>query len=409
MKRNFLLMLLLTLLPLVSWAATDLSQAKLSVRNVPYGTAALVAGNAQQEQQNVPANPGSDFRTSWDRDLVLGTDFTWDQKYYSNQACTTEVTDLATAPVGTYYVKFVGIEFFQGEVVCPFQILKKKLYVSVNGAIEETDAGLSAGKLFTTFGVPFDLDDIEGIVDHTPLVNDEKLEDVVEGEITAITTEETDANANDEGQALPDANPYTATLEGLTSQNYEIICVNPFYIKQKNITDGEGLTFALPVKSATYNGEIQEAAYEITYAGATLVQGEDFTVSYGPENKLTTFGEGDDRVTGPVNVYDYATVITGTGNFTGSYPNETLEEEDYDAETFVWSIKPYGLTIITKNQTKVYNGQPGLPSGARDVAYEVLLPYHLSNYDGLGLDHIELTPQDKDEAGEYTISANIQA
>ena len=411
-------MLLLTLLPMAIWAAEPLSKAKMSVRNVPYGTQALVAGNAEvidedeEEDPDAPANPESDFRTSWDRDLVLGTDFTWNGKYYSDQACTTEVTDLATAPVGYYYVKFVGINFFEGEVVCPFQILKAPLYVSVVGGITATGNTYVGGNLFTTFGIPVDVTDLE-IEDVKGLVNDEELDDVVSGEITAITSEETNANCkpgSDEGdvEVLNGASAYAVTITGLEADNYEIICVDDLWIMQKDITDGEGLTFALPVKSATYNGEIQEAAYEITYAGATLVQGEDFTVSYGPENKLTTFGEGDDQVTGPVNVYDYATVITGTGNFTGSYPNETLEEEDYDAETFVWSINQVGLTIITLDQTKMYDGLDGLPSYAEGKAYEVLLPYGLEDErDNVGLQFISLTPTDKKEVGKYTISSTI--
>jgi hypothetical protein len=385
MKRNFLLMLLLTLLPMAIWAAEPISSVKLAVADVPYGTEELTQAN---------------FLANWDTGLVFGTDVIWDGKIYSENG--TLVEDLATAPVGKYYVTFTGGRYYEGTVNVNFKILKQKLYVSVNGEIVETDAGLSAGNLFTTFGVPFDLDDIEGVEDVEGLVNDEEFDDVVEGEITAITTEETDANADDAGHAFLGANPYTATLEGLTSQNYEIICVNPFYIKQKNISDGEGLTFLLDPKSATFNGEVQEPVYQITYGNAVLVQGEDgdFTVTY-PE-------EGQD-FDGPVNVGNYPTAIVGHGNFIGTY-TEVEQIDDSDpvyGENFVWSIKPYGLTIITKNQTKVYNGQPGLPSNAQDVAYEVLLPYHLSNYNGLGLESIELTPQDKDEVGEYTISANI--
>ena len=408
-------MLLLTLLPLVSWAAKDLSVAKLSVRNVPYGTAGLVAGNAVIIDDDGPQGQevviASDFRTSWDQELVLDQDFTWNGKYYSDQACTTEVTNLATAPVGYYYVKFVGINFFEGTVVCPFQILKQKLYVSVNGGITEaeTETGWTAGDLFTTFGVPFDLDDIEGVEGVKGLVNDEKFDEVVEGEITAITTEETDANADDLGQVIPGANPYTATLEGLTSQNYEIICVNPFYIKKKNISDGEGLTFSLPIKSATYNSHVQGPAYKITYGNAVLVQGKDgdFTVSY-PEYV------DDEDFEGPVKVGEYKTVIEGHGNFTGKYP--AAEADEYGEDPFLWTISQVGLTIITLDQTKMYNGSKDLPSTAEDKAYKVLLPYGVeeSELDDVGLDDIQLSGNDSPDVkwnGEnvdsYTISANI--
>ena len=437
MKRNFLLMLLLTLLPMTIWAATDLSKAKLSVRNVPYGTAGLVAGNAVEivepgDDEDEPAGPESDFRTSWDRDLVLGTDFTWNGKIYSDQACTTEVTNLATAPVGYYYVKFVGIGFFEGEVVCPFQILKKKLYVSVKGDIIEEEVseqvvGFTGEWISTTYGEPFDLDDIEGIVDYEGLVNDEDFEDVVKGEITAVTTEETNANASpanvDRGFIPFDANNgdpddpqvggyvdgYVATLVGLTSDNYEIVCVNPLYIVQKDISDGEGLTFLLDPKFATYNSKVQEPAYKITYGNAVLKQGGedgDFTVSYPDYVE-------DDDFEGPVAVGEYETAIVGQGNYCGTYPAEDAELSEEEAANFVWEIKPVGLTIITHPQTKVYDGNKSLVyteegelDGTDDEkqAYAVLYPYGVEEPIGT----ITVAPKDcNGNVGTYDIKVTV--
>ena len=183
MKRNFLLMLLLTLLPLVSWAAEPISSVKLSVENVPYGTPALTQAN---------------FRASWDNNLTYGTDILWNGKYYSDEACTTEVTDLATAPVGTYWVRFDGDRYYKGSVAKPFEVKKAPLYVSVVvDQLTQTDAapGWAGGTLKTTYGVPFDKTG-KSIKAYVGLQNGELFKDVVTGTLTAITCEQTNANAH---------------------------------------------------------------------------------------------------------------------------------------------------------------------------------------------------------------------
>ena len=393
MKRNFLLMLLLTLLPLVSWAAEPISSVKLSVSNVPYGTQELTQAN---------------FLASWDNDLAYGTDILWNGKYYSDEACTTEVTDLATAPVGTYWVRFDGDRYYKGSVAKPFDVTKAPLYVSVVvNQLSVTDAapGWAGGILTTTYGVPFDVTG-KKILAWKGLQNEEEFKDVVSGTLTGIVCEETDANANDQGVALGGKSAYTATLTGFTSTNYELVCVDEAWIMQKNISDGEGMTFNLEPAFTTYNGKIQDAAYTITYAGQTLVQAtrnkqneisalNDFTVSYkvatlDNDKKIKGVTGGD--ISDPIDANVYATQIQGQGNFTGTYPADptVTTTSEYGKAPFVWTIKQAGLTIIALDQTKVYDGTTNLPHvytstnpteaqlAENNLAVNILFPYGTS-------------------------------
>ena len=400
MRKHFLILMLLALLPLVSWAAEPLTSAKLSVRNITYGTEALAPGEQTNE---------GDFRSSWDRDLVLGTDFTWDGKIYSDEACTTVVTNLATAPVGNYYVKFVGKEFFEGPVTCKFQILKAPLYVTIlaDEISGDSPEDYTGGKLFATYGEAFDVTGLE-IKNVKGLVNEEEFDDVVSGSLTGVTVEETDANAKlasteADVQLIEGKAAYTATLLGFTSANYELVCVDEFYIKQKDISDGDGLTFALDPNFTTYNGKVQDAQYTITYAGMTLAQAErdkdgniskanDFSVSY----KVATLDD-DNKITGvtgdavnPINANVYATQIVAAenGNYAGTYPADDAAE--YTKDPFVWTIKQAGLTIIALDQEKVYDGTATLPH----------------NYDGTFEDGADEEVVAKQEA-ENALAVNI--
>ena len=437
MRKHFLILMLLTLLPLAGWAAEPLSSVKLSVANVTYGTAAL--------------DPDEDFLASWDNNLKYGLDVIWDEKIYSNQACTTEVTDLATASVGTYYVKFTGGHYYEGTSVCQFRVLKAPLYVSILGNI--TGAGTDTepyvgGNLLTTYGEAFDITDLK-IEDVEGLQNEEDFEDVVSGSLTAVTVTETNANATatstaDNVATLTNAKAYQATLSSFTSTNYELVCVDNFYIKQKNISDGEGLVFALNPNFTTYNGKIQDAAYTITYKGETLVQatrdknGEidknnDFTLSYkvctwtqDPNTlKKTITGVDGNALDAVKDANIYATQIEGHGNFTGTYPAEEpiTATSVYGKDPFVWTIKQAGLTIIALDQTKVYDTNTKLPhkytaltgnespaaaaaiQAENNLVVTVLWPYGIGQDEANSImQNISVTTNAKSDVDDYTIT-----
>ena len=444
MRKHFLILMLLTLLPLAGWAAEPLSSVKLSVANVTYGTAALDSEH--------------DFLASWDNNLQYGLDVIWDGKIYSDQACTTEVPELATASVGTYYVKFTGGRYYEGTSVCQFRVLKAPLYVSIlsNNITGGGDAPYFGGNLLTTYGEAFDITDLK-IVAVKGLQNEEEFEDVVSGSLTAVTVTETNANATDLSTAdnvtkLANAKAYQATLSSFTSTNYELVCVDSFYIKQKNISDGEGLVFALNPNFTTYNGKIQDAAYTITYKGETLVQAtrkkdgtidknNDFTVSYkvcisttDPNTlKKTITGVTGDALDRVINANIYATQIEGQGNFTGTYPSDAeaiTATSVYGNDPFVWTIKQAGLTIIALDQTKVYDTNTNLPhnytaptfdtngnditpaavKAENNLVVTVLWPYGIGQAEADSImAHIAVATNAQSDVNDYTITPSCTA
>ena len=436
MRKHFLILMLFALLPLAGWAAEPLSSVKLSVANVTYGTATL--------------NPTTDFLASWDANLVYGTDVIWDEKIYSNQACTTEVTDLATASVGTYYVKFTGGHYYEGTSVCQFRVLKAPLYVSILGNVTVSGNRYVGGNLLTTYGEAFDITDRK-IEDVKGLKNEEDFEDVVSGSLTAVTVTETNANATATSIAtnvtkLANAKAYQATLSSFTSTNYELVCVDSFYIKQKDISDGEGLVFALNPNFTTYNGKIQDAEYTITYKGETLVQAtrkkdgtidktNDFKLSYkactweqDPNTlKKTITGVTGDALPAVTDANIYATQIVGQGNFTGTYPAEDAitATSVYGNDPFVWTIKQAGLTIIALDQTKVYDTTTDLPhhytapefdtdgnettapavKAENNLVVTVLWPYGIGQTEANNImQHVTVATNAKSDVNDYTIT-----
>ena len=122
MRKNFLILMLLSLLPLAGWAQTSMDDVNFSVSSVPYGTAAL--------------NPATQFLVTYDVTLSKDTHYTWDEKYYSDEDCTSEIT-LATADVGTYYVKIEGMSMFVGEKVQSFEVTKRPINVSLIAGLEK--------------------------------------------------------------------------------------------------------------------------------------------------------------------------------------------------------------------------------------------------------------------------------
>ena len=117
MRKNFLLLFLMALLPLASWAG-DLGQATVVVDDVYYGSqepTLRVAING------IPLVEGED------------EDYTWNGLYYTNAECSGDgFESLKDAPIETVlYVKVVGAEKQTGFAIGSFKVKKAPLKLKV--------------------------------------------------------------------------------------------------------------------------------------------------------------------------------------------------------------------------------------------------------------------------------------
>jgi hypothetical protein len=359
MKKHFLL-LLMAFFSLTGFAATDINEVNFSVGNVPYGTAAI--------------NPATKFLVTYDITLVKDTHYTWDGKYYSDEACTTEVT-LATAPVGTYYVKIEGKDAFNGSKVGSFNVEKATVTV-----------GLLAGltKVFGAADPALTDDNIDWAHAVGFVAPDTKT--VFSGSLTYTY----------ESQNI--GGPYALNVTGLTADNYTLKVTGGITITAKPITAAMITAAEL---SKIYKGAAYTAAdVTVTVKDGTtpLVAGTDFEVGLYSDAALTTPATPTD-----VNTYYLGITEKAGANYSvaGPLAAGTLE------------ITKAGLTVRALAQTKVYNASLALPSSAVGTAFEVLGALGGDDIDGDGekttFENVTLSGNTSANAGEYTITPNIDA
>ena len=336
--------MLMALLPLAGWAATDMSEVNFSVGNVTYGgTAAPV------------------FLVTYDVTLNTTDHYTWDGKYYSDADCEIEAADengsaytISTLPVNTYYVKIEGKNMFEGTKIQSFQVNKAPLSIKINGGTA----------LHTVYGTPYTVTTpiTYEAADANQLKNSESFTDVVTGTITAVIYEGTAATKTATGGDLtPSVSPYTVTFEGLTSANYELSGTGGMDIWQKelNATD---FTYALVASSSQYTASVPTIEYNVSFGETALVAGTDYDVAVYSDAARTA-----DVTSTFKTVATYYTKIVGKGNFAGSY----FSAADADKANYIYDITKAGLRIAALNQTKKYDGNGNLPSTAEGTAYTV--------------------------------------
>ncbi len=172
--------------------------------------------------------------------------------------------------------------------------------------------------------------------------------ELVEGHTASLTASASGTNVGTyEGNITAAANVKVETTDGVDVTANYAITTSPGTLKitEKSIS---GDTKDITVKDfsdVTYNGTAQKQDPVVTDGTTTLVKDQDYTVSYKSSST-----DGDDYT----NAGNTITVtITGKGNYSG-----TVEK--------TYTITKAPLTVTTKSDSKVYDGDPLTAEGKLD-------------------------------------------
>ena len=369
MKKHFLL-LLMAFMSITAFA-TDINEVNFSVGSVPYGTDFTTAVEATNTATAGYFTSKEHFLVTYDIPLEKGTHYTWDEKFYSDEACSTEVT-LKTSNVGTYYVKIAGKGAFEGTKVSSFKIEKRNISQPLVSGLTKVygaaDPALTADNI-NWIGADFKNGDTKAVFSGT------------------LTYTYDNGNVG----------AHTLNVTGFTADNYTL-----------TIT-GAGLTItAKPITAAmitaaelskTYKGAAYTAddvAVTVKDGTTPLVAGTDYEIGLYSDAALTT----------PATPTNVGTYYLGVKDKAGANYSVAATLAAGTLE-----ITKAGLTIRALPQTKVYNATATLPSSAVGTAFEVLGAFAGDDIDNdanvATFNNITLTGNSSPNAGEYTITPGI--
>ena len=319
MKKHFLILMLMALLPLAGWAA-DLSKGTIVVPSVYFGQEPDETAISVANEANVP----------------LGTTYYDFNGYFSDAACTVGVTkaQIAAANVGTtFYAKVTGKNGYENSLIGSFEV--QKMALTLTGTPGSKEYGTTAdGDIYTVSTIV----DANGADQKTTFAS--KLtfsrvagNDAGQYEISATITDATLAkNYTIESSKILDA---ASTATPKAQAKYVI---NPKAFTAANISVD-------PVAAVDYTGsQIKPTVVVKDKAlNTTLTANKDYSVTYGSN----------------VNVADGGTItISGMGNYT------------------IVALAPVNFTInkataiINSTASKSYDGTNKIPtSGEGALAY----------------------------------------
>ena len=332
MRKHFLLLFLMALLPLAGWAE-DISSASVAVGNIVKGTEAT----------------GAPFVVWEGETLTQGTHYTV-QGYYTrsgevgNYTYTAIGGALSAQPVGTYYLKISGIpeNGFNGDAYGPFEITKKPLTIDFNG-VAATYGDAPTAVTYKVYDGDTELnpldEDAAKAAAATAIISGLGIQAKTKSGADVITiTKTTPAGNYDFAFTYKTTGDYTLTRKAGD--------VDKYVISAKSITaDGMTVTMATP---GTYN-----------YTGNAIEGLPTFTVKDG-ETNVTSFNvkwfaaelvadpeTSDDAAVTPTNAGTYYARVTGTGNYAGKV---------FDNDNWKITVNRVPLTVLVNPKSKTYDG-----------------------------------------------------
>jgi len=330
MRKHFLLLMLLTLLPFSAWAV-DLSSAGIifEVGGISYGSLDAPTMYAQYQGDRLSIASGGDY----------SKDLHWDGKYYDTAGCTDAGSDDAgTLSVGKHYVKVTGNDPFTGFKIASFEVTRATLTVTF-------DSYEAKDYVYKTFGegnpelvaANFTFTGWKGAEN-----GDADAQTAVKNGISfAYTQATTGANANPDYDLLAEASAYnlTFTKNGTNVGNYTLNFVGgTMRILQKDLS-AEDLTIAPKAPFAA----------EVTYKGA--VWEPSYTVTLG-ETPITTFAAAtfaNAGCTSPAEAKAVGTYYVKL-TFNGNYAGTKIVGSSFE-------ITKAPMSVAIGNVSKVYKGE----------------------------------------------------
>ena len=360
MRKNFLILMLMALLPLAGWAE-GFDNASVKFGKFTYGDTSIPAEQVTDEIL-----------------LTKGTHYTVDTKIYKENTFETEVTCAQMLAGHTYYVKIFGKEgsVYEGyETYGEINVKKAKLTLKVNDGTDLTKAYRAADPAASGLTVDFN--------DTGELKNSDgskTFAQLVSGTLSYSYANQPNANA---------ANDIELTFSGLTADNYEI----EYAALNIDITakDLSTVTIVAQQGDVTYTGSNITPVYTLKDGDYTLVAGadKDYTVS-----------------TSATPVHDVATytpTITGSNNYTGTIT--TTGEKVINT----FDVTKATLSVAAKSQTETYNATNyTISSWTNDVVFYGLLGADVdktsSSLEDYTAPTFTLTGTNAKNAGDYIIT-----
>ena len=320
MRKHFLILFLMALLPLSGWAAIDISAYLVEIN----GTGAYVYnGTVQTVNLNVKMNNASEL-------LSQGTDFT--PVFYKSDG-TTEIEEVKN--VGTYYVAAKGKGGYTGTTTQKIQFtISAKLAsaLTVNLPEEEFtydgtaktftgDITVKDGNAELTVNTDYTLSYDNNINAGT---NTAKV--IVTGTGNYQGTKEATFSIN--AKDLP-----TATTEGA----YTFVRTNPTYTAA-NVTAAN-----LPTITVV----------DADVSSAALVEGTDYEVKWYSEAALTNEVTPKDAIT-------YYAKIVGKGNYltTSEVSQATTSETINEEDLWKFTVAKKPIVVYVESKEKTYDSTP---------------------------------------------------
>ena len=318
MRKHFLILMLLTLLPFTA-SANDLKDCTISVPNVVYGATSFGTPGIQIKYGAI--------------DLIEDTDYSIVDGYFVNATDDTPymkgaaVATLAQLPVGDYYVKFVGLGGY---------------------------ATTSASKMFSVTGKPLTnaMKSSSAIANQT--YTGSAITPATTGRLTDVSTTLVEGTHYTVAYSN-NVNAGTATITYTGKGDYSGQISENFTIDPKTLTASMVTEVTL---SEVYKGAaFTTFAVDVKDGSTSLIPGTDFLVKAYKEQAFTNYEAS------PTNVLKYYLAIENK-----SEANYTLSGK-IAAGTF--EITKAGLRIAAINQTKKYDGSKSLPESDINKAYTV--------------------------------------